>query len=377
MSSYMYVIVFGVIVLGLGYYFLLDNRVAAPAVTGVPMPEGTQTALLANGCFWCVEADLEKVAGVLDVRSGYAGGTGENPTYENYGARGFREVVEVTYDPDVVSYANLVEHIMKHGDPTDGDGSFYDRGEEYAPAVYYENDTEKSEAERVIAAIDALGVFSEPVAIKVLPRTPFFPAEDYHQDYAEKNPIRYSYYRNGSERDTFIKKHWGKGSGEFSVSTPSASSDAESAAWKSYRKPDDVTLRATLTPIQYKVTQNDGTETPFANEYDINKAEGIYVDVLSGEPLYSSRDKYDSGTGWPSFVKPITPDAVALHDDISILGLRTEVRSVYADSHLGHVFKDGPSERGGLRYCMNSAALRFVPKESMEVEGYGAYLKYL
>jgi peptide methionine sulfoxide reductase msrA/msrB len=326
---------------------------------------------------------LAKVNGVQDVVSGYAGGTTENPTYKNYSAGGHREVVLVTYDAHQVTYANLVEHILKHGDPTDADGSFHDRGSEYAPAIYYENEEEQSEALRVIHAIDALHVFPAPLPILVIPRVPFWPAEEYHQNYAEKNPLRYTYYRNASGRDAFIEKYWEDSANTFTLSTinnmntPTEPKAFNNDSWNSFVKPNDASLRTLLTPLQYKVTQEEGTETPFKNEYDKNYAEGIYVDVVSGEPLYFSKDKYDSGTGWPSFVKPISDDVVVLKEDNGLFTKRTEVRSRYADSHLGHVFDDGPKDRGGKRYCMNSASLRFIPKVDMESAGYGYLLHQL
>ncbi len=340
-----------------------------------------KTALLANGCFWCVEHDLEKVEGVTDVVSGYAGGTTDNPTYENYDDTGHREVVLVTYDASQVTYTNLVEHIIKHGDPTDAFGSFGDRGIEYAPAIYYETEAEKNHAYTVITAIDASHVFPESLPLSVIPRVQFWPAEEYHQDYSEKNPLRYNYYRKASGRDAFIEKHWGETANIFTVLTekavPSVSTEkgvaSKEGTWELFVKPSDIELRNLLTPIQYEVTQEKGTERPFKNEYDKNVAEGIYVDIVSGEPLYSSKDKYDSGTGWPSFVKPISDDTVILKEDNGLFTKRTEVRSRYADSHLGHVFDDGPADQGGKRYCMNSASLRLIPKEDMEKEGY-AYL---
>ncbi len=374
---------------GLLYFQSLGQQTKVeptPAVATSSTPSATplkadvassKTAMLAGGCFWCVESDFEKLAGVVGVVSGYAGGTGVNPTYSDYGSRGYREVVEVTYDPAVVSYANLVEYLIKHSDPTDPGGSFYDRGLEYSPAVYYQDESERLEALRIISLVEAKKIYDKPIAISVVPNTNFWPAEEYHQDYYIKNPIRYSYYRRGSGRDAFIKKHWGtdllpnldvKVENEVKVVTSN---------WQNFMKPNDTALRAQLTPLQYKVTQEDGTEPPFKNEYDTNKREGIYVDIVSGEPLYSSRDKYDSGTGWPSFVKPIAPNAVVEEIDKGIFSTRTEIRSRIADSHLGHVFTDGPVDRGGLRYCMNSAALRFVPKEEMEKAGYGEYLELL
>ena len=356
-----------------------------------PIVSGPQKAIMGTGCFWCVEHDFAKVEGVLDVVSGYAGGTNENPTYENYNDYGHREVVEVTYDPEVLSYGNIVEHTIKYGDPTDGAGSFYDRGEEYAPVIYYGNEWEKQEAEAVIARINALKVYEKPIDIDVIPDTSFWSAEEYHQDYAEKNTVKYNYYRLRSGRTAFIEKHWGQNAGAFVASAkPTKSEDSnaikkieetqkvyQSDSWKNFVKPDEATLRAKLTSLQYEVTQENGTESPFKNEYDKNYEEGIYVDIISGEPLYFSKDKYDSGTGWPSFVKPISSEALTLHEDTTLFGKRTEVRSRYADSHLGHVFNDGPKERGGKRYCMNSASLRFIPKDQMEQEGYGYLLKDL
>ncbi len=338
--------------------------------------ETQTTAMFGNGCFWCVEHDLENVVGVTDVVSGYAGGTSDNPTYKNYSEHGHREVVQVTYDASQVTYGNLVEHILKHGDPTDTGGSFHDRGSAYAPAIFYGSELEKQEANRVIAGIDSLGVFDSPLPIVVIPHTPFYPAEEYHQDYSEKNPVRYKYYRAGSGRDTFINDHWGGRANIFEI--PSMKTDegvtSKEGSWGTYTKPSKAVLAQTLTALQYQVTQEEGTETPFNNVYDKNYADGIYVDIVSGEPLYSSKDKYDSGTGWPSFVKPIAEDAVTLHEDSTFFSKRTEVRSRYADSHLGHVFDDGPSDRGGKRYCMNSASLRFIAKEKMEEEGYGYLL---
>lgn len=378
---------------------LVDTPLTTPsdiAATGVPpnfahvdtdpstAAVQKKTALLAGGCFWCVEHDIEEVAGVIDAVSGYAGGLTENPTYENSTAGGHREVVLVTYDANKVSFANLVEHIIKHGDPTDAAGSFNDRGPQYAPAIYYETDKEKVDAQKVIHAIDATKIFNKPLPLVVIPRVKFWPAEEYHQDYAEKNPIRYGYYRGGSGRNAFIEKYWGDKAGEFTVSNYSTSqkimtdtSTISTKPWESYVKPQTEVLRSKLTPIQFDVTQEEGTERPFDNIYNANKEEGIYVDVLSGEPLYLSKDKFDSGTGWPSFVKPIEADSVVLKKDEHLLSTRVEVRSRFGDNHLGHVFEDGPDDRGGRRYCMNSASLRFVSKADMEKEGYGAYLPLL
>ena len=362
------VVVVGILIIPV-YLFIFPISQTVEISSGVNVATSTKTALFANGCFWCVEADFEKLTGILNAESGYADGVGENPTYKDYGGRGFREVVKVTYDPTQVSFAELVEQIISHGDPTDGGGSFYDRGYEYSPGIYYENEEEKVVAVKIIADIGARKIFDKPLALTLTPRTMFWSAEEYHQDYYKKNPVRYAYYRKGSGRDAFIEKYWGK------ANISKSSIDKLSVTtWRNFVKPSNEVLRKTLTPIQYEVTQEDGTETPFKNEYDKEVAEGIYVDVVSGEPLYSSKDKYDSGTGWPSFVKPLVVENVVLIEDRSLFFVRTEIRSKYADSHLGHVFKDGPQDRGGLRYCMNSAALRFVPKEKLTEEGYGEYL---
>lgn len=328
----------------------------------------TKTAMFANGCFWCVEADFEKLEGVVSATSGYADGEGLNPTYEDYGARGFREVVEVAYDPNIVSYAQLVEHTLKHGDPTDGGGSFYDRGFEYSPAIYFETPDEESEARKVLTAVENKKIFEKPLAIALVQKSTFFSAEEYHQDYYVKNPVRYAYYRKGSGRDAFIEKHWGTDT----KPTPIASAQT-ATSWRNFVKPSKEELVAKLTPLQYEVTQEDATEPPFKNEYDTNTAEGIYVDVVSGEPLFSSKDKFDSGTGWPSFIKPLVLENIVIHEDRSLFFLRSEVRSKRGDSHLGHVFNDGPKDRGGLRYCMNSASLKFIPKEKLADMGYAEF----
>ncbi|NNJ53440.1 MAG: peptide-methionine (R)-S-oxide reductase MsrB, partial [Ignavibacteriaceae bacterium] len=287
--------------------------------------------------------------------SGYAGGTKEDPTYKEVssGKTDYREAVQVYFDPEVISYAEILDIFWKQFDPTDDGGSFADRGFQYSSAIFYHDKDQKEIAEKSKKEFDKSGIFDEKIVTPIIEFTTFYPAEDYHQDFYKKDPDRYYSYRKGSGRDTFIMNKWNDG--------------------KEYTKPSDEDIKKKLNDLQYKVTQHEGTERAFSNEYWDNKKAGIYVDIVSGEPLFSSKEKFESGTGWPSFIKPIDPKYIVKKEDNSLGMRRIEVRSKFGDSHLGHVFEDGP-EPTNLRYCMNSASMKFIPKEKMEEEGYGEYL---
>jgi peptide methionine sulfoxide reductase msrA/msrB len=304
---------------------------------------------LAGGCFWGVEAYFSRIRGVVATTAGYANGKTENPTYEEVcsGKTGHAETVHVVYNPEVVSLDQLLRHFFRIIDPTARNRQGNDIGLQYRSGIYYRDPEELPVIGAVLAEVQK--EYQKPVVTEVLPLANFYPAEEYHQKYLEKNPGGYCH-----------------------VDLSLAASEPSPPA--TYRKPSPEEIKKKLTPLQYDVTQLNQTEPPFANAYWDNHEPGLYVDVVTGEPLFSSKDKFDSGTGWPSFTRPIDPGAVAYRKDFKAGIERVEVRSKIGDSHLGHVFDDGPVEKGGRRFCINSAALRFIPLAEMEKEGYGAYI---
>jgi peptide methionine sulfoxide reductase msrA/msrB len=310
---------------------------------------------LAGGCFWGTEKYLSMIRGVLSTQVGYANGKTENPTYEEvcHTNTGHAETVHVVYDPAILSLEFLLELYYDTINPVSVNRQGGDIGTQYRTGIYYVNEEDLPVIEHSIAKLQKK--YSKPIAIEVEPLHNFYPAEEYHQKYLDKNPGGYCHI----PRAKFEKA-------KIAVVSPAA-----------YKAPDTSELREKLTATQYEVTQNSATEPPFHNEYWDFFKPGIYVDITTGEPLFASSDKFESGCGWPSFSKPIDPNVIREKQDTSFGMHRTEVRSRVGNAHLGHVFNDGPRVSGGLRYCINSASLRFIPKEEMEKEGYGYLLDIL
>lgn len=302
----------------------------------------------AGGCFWGVEEYFSRIPGVREVTVGYANGHLDNPSYQDVcsGETGHAEAIHVRYDVSIVSLKTLAEHFFKIIDPTSVDKQGNDVGNQYRTGIFYVNEDDKVVLQSVMEKVQKN--YTMPLAVELLPLANYFLAEEYHQDYLKKNPYGYCHINFASLNDIQLEKHDGK----------------------KYEKPSEAELRSMLTPEQYEVTQHAATERPFSGKYWDNKERGIYVDITTGEPLFSSSDKFDSGCGWPSFTKPLEEKSIIENSDTSLGMERTEVKSAIGDAHLGHVFDDGPKDKGGLRYCINSAAIRFIPYDKMEQEGY-------
>ncbi len=328
----------------------------ASSVLSLETAQDPRTIYFAGGCFWGVEEAMSRVPGVIDVKSGYANGNTQNPSYEAVctGATGHAETVEVVYDNAAVPLSTLLDSFFAIIDPTRADGQGNDRGSQYRSGVYYTDEKDRPVIDAALATLQKQ--YSAPLATEVLPLENFSLAEEYHQDYLQKNPNGYCHIDVDAARETAL---------------------ASLINQQSYPVPTQAELRARLTDIQYQVTQENKTENAFSNEYFDNHAPGLYVDVVTGEPLFSSDDKYDSGCGWPSFTKPIIPEVLQEREDKSYNMVRVEVRSRAGDIHLGHVFTDGPKEAGGLRYCINSASIRFVPYADLNAQGYGYLAPYI
>ena len=336
-----------------------------PKANQESVPVNARTIYLAGGCFWGVEAYFERIDGVLDGVSGYANGRTENPSYEDvvYRNTGHAETVKVTYDPDKLSLDDILQYYFRIIDPTSLNKQGNDRGEQYRAGVY---STDADEQAVIAAALTELQKrYKRPIVVENKPLQHFYEAEQYHQDYLLKNPNGYCHVDLNKADEPLPGK---------SKSTDKVLQEFDASR---FQKPDSKTLQQRLSREEYQVTQNSGTERAFSHRYDELFEPGLYVDIVSGEPLFSSKAKYESGCGWPSFVEPINASAIVEKVDTSYNMRRVEVRSLTADSHLGHVFPDGPRDRGGLRYCINGASLKFIPKAQMQEQGYAQWLKFI
>ena len=327
----------------------------------------TETAIFAGGRFWSLQAAFENVYGVISVTAGYTGGSTRTPTEESYADGGHVQAVRIVFDPTRVDYEELLEEYWFQTDPTDPDGQFTDRGPQFRPVIYHVDAKQRKAAEASKQAVAMSGRFADPVVTEIRKAAAFHPADGEQQGYARLNAASYTAYLTRSGRKDFFDAIWGTEARMDPAAPPSVR--------REFGKPSSRQLKETLSALQYEVTQQNGTERSYRNEYWDNHEEGLYVDVVSGEPLFSSRDKYDSRTGWPSFTRPLAPSNIVIETDTSYGMVRMEVRSRFADSHLGHLFEDGPAPTG-LRYCMNSAALRFIPVDELEGSGYGRYLDH-
>jgi len=343
----------------LSFLFLVSCSEARTKVENIPSSFNGKTAMatFAGGCLWCIEAPFEQLEGVVSVYTGYAGGKEKNPSYAEVrsGKTSHKEAVQITYNPEVISFSELLDIFWQQFDPTDAGGSFHDRGSQYQSAIFYHSADQKAVAEASIKLLNTSGKFKKAVVTPIVKYSSFYRAEEEHQDYYKKKPKEYTAYLRDSGRYKFINDHW---------NTPKP---------EQYPSPSPTALKQRLTDLQYRVTKEQATEQAFNNPYDSNKQQGIYVCIVSGAPLFSSADKFDSKTGWPSFTKPIDARFLTKKIDKAHGMTRVEVRSKFGNSHSGHVFYDGPAPTR-LRYCMNSASFRFIKKENMEKEGYGSYL---